>query len=623
MTESETTNPYVEPVLDDVKNRSTWADRDEQIIRRRLSERKKKKTKPYAGAPNTVVPVVDDIVRERTDQERTMMENANRTAYFIPLDAGQDPQVAREAEVAFDTYWRHILHAGATVEEGLDCKNARGFAVFKVFRKTDERWGELPAFDCFDPRDVIVPASTKRMGEAERIAHVYRYGEREFREIAKAREWQNVDEIVEACLSEKSDGQDLDESTIELSEALVGVDLAGESEKKITVIELWHYAGKWDVERDPLAGEGEDAPDRIVEGRRCVVVFAVKAPELVLALYPWRERDELRPLTMSVAMPDGRVLQQAVGQELVMGKDRAWPFVQCRFENRSRYYYDTRGIGQLCMDDQITATALQNAMLTMTDYYCSPMFSGPGGRSGTNITHAPGSVIPEGYEPVNMPPVPPSLDFGVERFKRAAARRGGALSQYEFSGDLGAKKRVQKTATEVEEESMRSGMISSASVDRFNSPMTELFQQLWEELQRMRWPLPMIQDRVFKGQVNERVYAARFLIVPASNSKTFNPDQQFVRDRAVLEFLLGTVAQMGVPINVQAATEDILSNWDPIKRARWLIDPRQAGANGEPPVYMQLAQLRQAVVAMGQQVLGAGGERTERTQPTGGPGVQG
>jgi len=69
----------------DLTDRSTWATKQNEIVRRRLSARRKQKTKPYKGAPNFVEPIIDDNVREKTDQEISMLLNAPVMAHAIPL----------------------------------------------------------------------------------------------------------------------------------------------------------------------------------------------------------------------------------------------------------------------------------------------------------------------------------------------------------------------------------------------------------------------------------------------------------------------------------------------------------------------------------------------------------
>ena len=77
--------PWVQDIKDDVEARGVWANKDAEIMKRPLGYRKKKRKKPYVGAPNFVVPIIDDVVTDRTEQEVSMMLNAPHISNFISL----------------------------------------------------------------------------------------------------------------------------------------------------------------------------------------------------------------------------------------------------------------------------------------------------------------------------------------------------------------------------------------------------------------------------------------------------------------------------------------------------------------------------------------------------------
>ena len=162
------TNQCFHDALSDMQNIAKWADRDEKICRLRLCERRAKRRKPYPGAPNGVVPIIDDTVRGVVDQELTMLANARYYAHFIPLTQIPATDLA-QAQMGFDTYLRFILNALPKIEEGLDNKASRGFAVIKIIRTKHPRYGEIPDFETRDIRRIIVPSTTKDIRASERI----------------------------------------------------------------------------------------------------------------------------------------------------------------------------------------------------------------------------------------------------------------------------------------------------------------------------------------------------------------------------------------------------------------------------------------------------------------------
>jgi len=588
----EPVNPHKAAILEDIGNRSTWATKDAEILKRRMGKRKKRKTKPYPGAPNGVVPIVDDVTRDKTDQEISMVCNAPLYANAIVLRQGVPAELRAQLEMAFDTYLRHIIHLRAKLEEFTDAKNARGFGVMKTVRTTDPRWGEVPDCEALDLRDVVVPTQCRDVQRAERVTHILRLSPRELRDRAERKKWQNVERVIRAAASEDRGTGDTEEADA-LSETaqLVGITTSGQHSKTVVVWEHYHYAVRWDVEHArgrPLA-----------VGERCVTVFAPDAPEWPLSVYPWREEDTLEPpegeelaAEVAAAAAKGRDPERA---RLVKGPARPWPFVQGRFENRSRYYYDSRGVGQLVMDEQIFATGSLNAKQTMLDYYQQPLLEGGTPNSG-NISFEPGSFLPEGVKFAQPPPVPPQFDFDVDQHRRVASQRcnGGA---HLWSGEMARTRKVQKTATEVAEESAQQGMASSASVDRANDPLAELYQQLWDDLRRMQKPLPIIAYGDYLGETTAQVYGLPVLWVPASSAKTLNPEMQRRRGQEVLAFL--TQYKDVAPIRFVEALRDVVAHWDPVRAHRWLGDPNQAEGQ-QPPIYQVLQALQQQVSQLGE-----------------------
>jgi len=209
--------------------------------------------------------------------------------------------------------------------------------------------------------------------------------------------------------------------------------------------------------------------------------------------------------------------------------------------------------------------------------------------------------LPEGVTRVDPVQIPPNFDFTVEQFKREAGRRAGAGGLSEVSESMSLTRKVQKTAAEVERESMRGDTVSSASVDRFTNPWGEVFMQLWEDLRRLNVALPKVTNKQFKGRMDVKVYQYPVLIVSAASAKTLNPDLQFQRDVSIYNFAQESLAPMGVVIDADRAGREILSHADPLK-VDWIVDPRKAGPGQQQPVYQALGELKMALQQIGQMV---------------------
>lgn len=592
MGENTSPNPLYDDIKDDLMDRSKWAKIDAEILRRRLNERRRKRTKPYVGAPNGVVPIVDDTVTEKTDQEITMMMNAPRRAYFIPLSKAATEHKDR-AEMAFSTYLDHICRYRPKAEEAVDTKNARGYSILKVIRTNDERFGQLPDFEAVDPRDCIVPVNTKEIKKAERITFVLRYNERELRARAFEKGW-NILPILEAKKSHTDSSDTTESSALTETKSLVGVSLGGKNTEEYVIFECWHHATEWTVSKD-TTGE-------IELGRKACVLFSPDMPEHVVHIFPWKEDDIRTPLDevdskleLMVAAQEGR---QPILYRERKGPDREWPVIQARAENRSRYFYDTRGIGHKCMDDQIYASGIFNAKMTWIDYLANPIFeSEESDTNSSNFTAEPGSILKRGMKFATYPNIPPVLDFSVDYHKREAGRRSGVGSQYNYSQTVSSSRKIEKTATEVSLEQQRIAYVSSASVDRFNDPWIDLFRLLWEDLGRLKIDLPMLNNGKYLGNAGVDIYSMPFLIVPSASAKTLYPDLQFARAKDALGFV-AAYQQFGVPADFHKGVKQTLSHYDPCFAEDVIIDPTQAGPQAQPPIYQVLQNLQKAVTEL-------------------------
>lgn len=566
-------------VLEDLRGRSTWAEKQTKITQRRLGSRPKQKTYPYKGAPNFVVPIIDDAVREKTDQEVSMLWNAPRIAHAVPLGSPIPPAARSQVELFFDSYVRYVIRARRKIAQAMDQKNCHGFAVMKQTRKYNELLKDtVPDLEVLNHFDVVVPVDTKDLKNAERITEVLRLSRREFLRRGSERGWIGTQEAWEKARRTNRAETEHEDDYFDKVKDLIGLATSPKDDDYIVVWVCYHYAQEGNV--DPERG--------IEEGDKMVSIFAPDAPEYVLSTYPWRDEDIV-------------TLDAQTGTAIIQrGKERSWPFVQCVYEDRSPYYYDQRGGGELCMDDQLEATASKNAKYVLMDYYQNPIIRGMSRNQG-NIRFAPGTGVESGVDWLPPPPIPPNFDFSVNDAKANAAKRLGAGAMYNYTQDMGSRK-LQKTASEVQLEASRTAGLSSAAVDLFNEPLAELFQLLWEDLARMGLQFPLMNDIGMGASMDPALYNLSVAMVPASSSKTLNPELLLQRQMAFVEFL-ASKAQMGVPVDMTKCCRDVASQFDPRLTRDWIIDPQQQGPQGQPPIYDMLAQINQNL-----QMLAKGGQ---------------
>lgn len=597
-----TTHRLRQAVLDDLEARSEWNRRDDEILRRRLGKRPLQKTRPYLGAPNFVEMIVDDAVREKTDQEVSMLFNAPRVACVAAL-ATLPGDMRQRIEAAFDSYVRYVIRARRKIEQAMDTKNARGFAFIKNVRTYNELLdADVPDIEVVDNKDIVIPADTTDIRHAERICHIIRLTEREFLERAEARGWRNAQDVLDKAKTEQRSGESENDS-FDTTKDLIGLTTSAHA-KYVIVWELYHYA----TEEDVAEAERHGFDPEIQAGRRCVTTFCADAPELPLAKMAWKEADTDEPLPPEVQQAEIAMAQAEqrppILTQPVSGKDRKWPVSAPRFEERSAYLMDSRGGGHLCMDDQIAATQLRNMQATMAEFYLTPLFKRTVGHSNSaNVSFEPGSVLPEGVEPAVMPQISPQFQFDINDRRATAARRLGASGQYNYSEAVGSRRKIEKTATEVDTEQMRAASMSSTSVDRFNEPLADCFQMIWEDIVRMRLNFPIIEPNRAPVPFESAGLKGKILLVPAGSAKTLNPEVQLQKSMMLVQFLSAFAPH--VPMDLKAQLQSVLANYDPRLTDGWLLNDQQMA-----PWMQRMNQAEQDI----QQLAQGGKDLTTRTE---------
>lgn len=596
--------PYIDMIQRDLDARKDWNEQDNLILKRRLGERKSNNV-PYRGAPNPVVNILDDTITDRTDTEISMIMNAPRLANFIPI-GNTEKSLAMQAQQAFDTLLRHYMGFRKKKEEAVDIKNARGFSVCIVTTEIDPDLGEIPTFEVVDPKDIIVPSNSAETTKLERFVRVIRMSDRVFRG-KKNDGWKNTGQVINRLGNNNRDKnepsrtneQNTSDNTSAVTSHLIGINTTDPTTGEIVVWEIWHYATQWDIDNDTTG--------QLELGKKCRTYIVPDFPELLLFARPWtteavvEEFDQEQQIRENIAaLREGRdALTEIVVEE---SKDKPWNIIQHRFENRSRFWYNTRGLGHLNMDNHMTATGLKKRKLVMADYYYNPAFERTSDFQGSNtqsLSMRPGKLLPVGAKPIQMPTPPSNIDFDIDGEKRDAGNRsGGGGSQ--FSAQITENRKLQKTATESQIEASRSAMLSSASVDRFNDADRELFRQLWDELVRLKVELPIIENNESKQMADLAIYEGKYKIVPATSQKNLNPDLEFMKWKEAYQFVLDVGIQLGWPIQAIEEMKRGLALYDS-NFANNMIPETQGADN---PFTLLLKQIVQKVQENGEDVEG-------------------
>lgn len=553
----------VNSIREDLSDRKDWRVKLVEHGKHRLGQRKQSSL--YPGSPNFLEPIIDDNVRSGVAQEVAVLFSSRQIANFIPLDMAAAKH-KRNAEVAFDTMVRLLTYFRTKAEHILDTKRETGMAVVKLTENNEaysryfpDREATLPDCEAVDPLDVVVPMITKRISKAERICEMHKYTPREFKKNAAMYGWQNAEKVLAECRQSVDGGKG--DAGDEGAELTVGLDIVNSNIESIHVWEIYHYDEDGDRQRTLIA------PAR---------------PELVLQSIPWR-------------WPSKIVMDPMTGElKEVPGKERPWPYVQFRHENRKETFYDTRGDAELLLDNQKAATQYANAKGVQLDFFAKPIISGPRDRS-QKLRIRPGEFWPDGTGFVQMPKVDGIFDMSSDIERAKAARRSGAGMGSFADQRMGGR---EKTATQVNAEGLSAQRLTNTSVLRDGEPFSELFGMMWEWLQHNPVDLPMINEsRMIEGTLSQDVLTMPFKVESAANSQNVNPD-----------FVLQTLMTIGPMLGPNPFVRQdkfammLVDQVNPQMTRELVADPNEMGPNGQMPIAAQTQQNTQMLQQLSQQV---------------------
>lgn len=572
----------IQSIKDDAKDRAEWEERARTLQDHRLSKRMRNTR--YRNAPNFVDPIIDDNIRDGVSQEMSMMFSTRQLANFHGLTS-EAVAKKRDAETGFDSMLRMLLGWRRKIENALDNKRAIGFAILKQTENNTsyEKYFDIPG-DVIDPVvdaagqpvldgegnpkvtviqtrktlpdmavvspfDFIVPTNTEELGDAERCCQVFRYSKRKFKALGKAQSWENVEEIVKKYAG--ADDQEGDDTRTHSEGVGKELKISGEDTEvnidEIVVWEIYHYS---------------DAGEKM----RTLVVPAW--PDMPLQSLPWAWA--------------------------TTSKERDWPYVQLRNENRELGFYDTRGDAELLLDNQKASTAYMNGKASFMDFFCFPMFTGPK-KATQSKNPGPGSFLADGVKPVTMPQPGAFFDHGADSERAKAARRTGA-SEGGFSKKGGG----DKTATQVNAESINASRQTNVSATRDGDPMSEFYMMMWTWLQHNPIPLPMFVHGDIRGDgmMETSVYDLQFIVQAASNSQNSNPD--FVLQQMMA---LGPILQASPMVRQDELMRILVDQLNPQLTEKLVVDPESAGPQGQPTINQQITQIGQGMEQI-QEVIG-------------------
>lgn len=405
-------------ILKDVQDRDTWDTRQELFYRMR-HHGLRRKSKPYPMASDVHFPLADMAIEKLKPYYFQQLFATELVAKFVPV-VNQVSEFTTAAEQWFDYQLKQKSNLEEEILRAIDHMLVTGISVVKI------TWDKRLKYQAIDPQHVIVPSWTKCVDSADRIVHVQRYSEEAFMRL-DSKVWKNSKDVVESLRANYGDEAG-DEEKAQVKFEREGLTWAGEEQGHIIVWEVWtKKKGKWVCE-----------------------TFSPTRPEL-----------DLRP-TYSL-------------------KDGGHPFAYFAYEVKDKGWYSSRGVVEQVAVFEAEATKLLNEKNDAMTFYNRPLFQNTTGQNSNtmNMTFKPGSILPQGVQPVQMPQPPISFDVHMN-LNRELAQQRVATPDFGISSVVDTQDR--RTATEIQAISGLHQQSSDLRMRVFRMALAKLYRKSWKLL---------------------------------------------------------------------------------------------------------------------------------------------
>src|SRR6266487_3599824 len=156
-------------------------------------------------------------------------------------------------------------------------------------------------------------------------------------------------------------------------------------------------------------------------------------PEQIVLWEIYRKSDDGDEIYVDTFSPAKMAEEDAVRSRFTLPYNHGkFPFISFRTEIKDKGWYSPRGISEIVAAFEDSLCRLWNGKHDCMDFYNKPLFKNSGALSNSAVIRfLPGSTLPQGVEPVEMPRPPISYDEEMQSTR--------ALSEYRIGvPDLGA-----------------------------------------------------------------------------------------------------------------------------------------------------------------------------------------
>ena len=494
----------VDKVYQDIKDRSRWEHRQTLWYEMR-HHGLRRKNKPWPHASDLHFPLSDSVIERLKPFYFMQISGMDVLSSFVPMRQ-QDGGLTLMAEQWFDYHMKENTNFMDESLSWIDHCLMSGRAVVKVYWDSNKKQVQ---FDSIDPLMLLVPYSTKKIQDADRLVHVMQYTKDSFRNSPFFEEG-----LLTELMGRKSQATNSDEKQ-QVVFRREGITYHSD-EDKIIVWEVYEKEGK----------------------NINISTFCPEVPDM-----------DLRP---QMGMPYNH---------------KSFPFVDFAYEVKDKGWYSPRGVCEILAPHEASLCKLWNDKQDAMTMYNKPLFRAEREiPNSANIRMSPGQILPIGIAPVQQQQPPISFDTEINATRQIAEQR---IGMPDFgSNQLYGGGSDRRTATEIQAITGLMAETNDLRAKVFRMALGRLYRQAWSLMLQYQ-----SQDLLFRYmddayEVDKEAFSGDYVIEPKGGPESQNRIQKLQQATARKQLFAGSPF-----INQGELDRSILELDDPSLVKRMYMEP--------------------------------------------------
>jgi len=472
---NETQSELVNQVIQDIRDRSVWAEKQAVWYRMR-NDGLRRQRKPWPGAADMHFPLIDGTIEKFKPFYLNQVFATERLVDFI----GENTAAAQTMTGLawwFDYKLKQQSNFEKQIAHVFDSVLLNGRSVLK------QTWNDKKKriqFAAIEPLYIIVPSDTDELQDADRIVHVQHMSKWKYKHGEGSENRRQDDDFINRICGGNTTGNDTrtTETWKKLREGITYT----ENKDRIVVWEIYH---------------------KDKDGKVKVLTISPNAPD-----EPIREEFEL-PY-----------------------KHGMYPFVDFTFEVTSSGYYAPRGVAEVLASFEASLCKTWNEKLDAMTLYNRPLFSADREIPNTaNLRFQPGAILPFPIRAVDRGSPPISYDMEMTHTRQVAEQRVsvpdfGIGSQNSHGG--------RKTATEVEALGAVSESVTDMRTRQTRKELGASYTMSWELYKQYDTDMKYLRNKEMHEADKDAMKAVQ-TVEPNGSSDSWNLQQRLKKSIARME----------------------------------------------------------------------------------------